>query len=91
MNDNTVSNPDDRLARIHERAERDYPESWIPENPGDEIAGELVRYERGTTAYGEQNHRGAQDGGGRTLGLAPPRRAARRVREASAESPASCS
>jgi hypothetical protein len=44
----------DRIARLRERAEREFPDSWVPEQPGEEIAGELVRYERGTTSYGEQ-------------------------------------
>jgi hypothetical protein len=37
-----------------ERAEREFPESWIPERPGEQIAGELVRYDRGRTSYGDQ-------------------------------------
>jgi hypothetical protein len=45
---------EERIAHLHERAEQEYPESWIPEQAGEEIAGELVRYTRGTTAYGEQ-------------------------------------
>ena len=54
----TVSAPpagsEDRLAKLHERAERQYPESWVPESPGDTIAGEFVRLDAGTTSYGEQ-------------------------------------
>jgi hypothetical protein len=43
-----------RADRLRERAKQEYPESWVPDQAGDEIAGELVRYSRGTTSYGEQ-------------------------------------
>lgn len=43
-----------RAARLRDRAEQEHPESWVPEQAGDEIVGELVRYSRGTTSYGEQ-------------------------------------
>ena len=56
MNDSKITDaPDqDAIERLRERAEREFPESWIPEKAGEQIAGELVRYDRGTTAYGEQ-------------------------------------
>lgn len=44
----------DRIAQLQERADHAAPESWIPEAAGEEIAGELVRYESGHTAYGRQ-------------------------------------
>jgi len=53
MNDN-ADTLQARADRLRERAEQEYPESWVPDEAGDEIAGELVRYARGTTSYGEQ-------------------------------------
>lgn len=53
----TVSPPQDRqdrLAKLRERADRQYPESWVPKAAGDTIAGEFVRLDTGTTSYGEQ-------------------------------------
>lgn len=44
----------ERIARLRDRADTATPESWVPEQPGEEIAGELVRYEEGQTAYGRQ-------------------------------------
>ncbi|HYH59798.1 MAG TPA: hypothetical protein VD790_11360 [Thermoleophilaceae bacterium] len=44
----------DRAARLRERADTERPDAWVPEHPGDELVGELVRYERGTTSYGDQ-------------------------------------
>jgi len=44
----------ERVARLRERADTEKPESWVPRDPGDEIAGQLVSYERGTTSYGSQ-------------------------------------
>jgi hypothetical protein len=44
----------DRLAKLRKRADGDYPESWQPSREGDEIAGQVVRYERGNTARGER-------------------------------------
>jgi hypothetical protein len=43
-----------RVERLRERASREFPKAWVPEQPGEELAGELDRYESGTTAYGEQ-------------------------------------
>jgi hypothetical protein len=43
-----------RLAAMRERANDARPESWVPREPGEELAGELVRYERGETSYGRQ-------------------------------------
>lgn len=46
---------EDRLEDLREQAEHEYPTSWVPEAAGDEIGGELVRYERGTTRRGEEH------------------------------------
>jgi hypothetical protein len=35
---------EERMARLHEEMEQPAPPAWIPENPGDEIAGTLVDY-----------------------------------------------
>ena len=50
----TTSDVDARVARLRERAENEPPASWVPEADGEYIAGKLVRYERGTTAFGDQ-------------------------------------
>lgn len=43
------------IDRLRDRASRDFPQPWVAENPDDEIAGELLRYERGNTrSYGEK-------------------------------------
>lgn len=47
--------PADRLARLRDRATTDLPEAWRPTEPGDVLAGELVRYEQGHTDYGPQH------------------------------------
>jgi hypothetical protein len=39
---------DARIAELRDRVEQERPQSWVPEQPGDEIAGELLRYGRGT-------------------------------------------
>lgn len=51
---NEAMPPAARAARLRERADTERPESWVPQAPGDEIVGELVRYERGSTSYGPQ-------------------------------------
>lgn len=50
----SVQTREDPYQRLEEEADRETPESWVPEQAGEQIAGELVRYERGTTAYGER-------------------------------------
>lgn len=44
----------ERLAAMRDRASRERPASWVPQEVGEELAGELVRYERGETSYGRQ-------------------------------------
>lgn len=45
---------DARVDALRDRLEQERPASWVPKREGDEIVGELVRFDRGKTAYGEQ-------------------------------------
>lgn len=40
------------LRALLDKAEAGYPESWVPENKGDQIAGKFLRVERGMTGFG---------------------------------------
>jgi hypothetical protein len=44
----------DRVRRLEERAERDYPESIILENQDDHFTGVFQRLEKGSTRYGDR-------------------------------------
>lgn len=48
----TAQGFDERVAALHDRAEEPLPESWQPQQPGEELVGKFVRLDRGATAYG---------------------------------------
>ena len=37
---------------LEDRLDQGYPESWVPEQPGETIVGEFVRLDQGRTEYG---------------------------------------
>jgi len=43
---------DERAAALIEEASKDYPESWIPEDEGDSIAGIFSGLDKGRTSFG---------------------------------------
>jgi hypothetical protein len=49
-----VTLPTDRseFSDLRERAERDFPESWLPKEHGPTLVGRFKRLEEGHTAYG---------------------------------------
>lgn len=59
----------DRLARLREQAATDLPPAWRPSKPGETLAGELVRWERGSTDYGPQDIAIVRDEEGTTHAL----------------------
>lgn len=40
--------------QLSDKLDQEYPESWIPENPGDKLIGRFVRVDTGPTSYGPQ-------------------------------------
>ncbi len=50
--DKPQQNPYDRLDEL---ADAEYPESWIPEEPGDTLTGEFVRLVSGTDREGKEH------------------------------------
>ena len=43
----------DRYDSLKDRAERDFPESWIPSDADPILVGEFVRLDSGTTRFGD--------------------------------------
>lgn len=43
---------DERASALIEELEKDYPESWIPENEGDNLVGVFVGLDSGRTPFG---------------------------------------
>lgn len=53
--DSVGTTTQERLAQLRQRAEADYPQSWVPTESDRAIVGEFAYLSHGRTAYGDQD------------------------------------